>query len=81
MYRKPTNRDDFIHFLSTHDRRAKSGVVRGFFLRAFRVCSDFNSEFIMDELVYIRNSFIRLGYLKGLLYILMERARNIFLRK
>ena len=34
VYRKPTNKDDFIHFFSAHDRRTKSGVVIGFFLRA-----------------------------------------------
>ena len=30
VYRKPTNKDDFIHFLSAHSSRVKSGVVIGF---------------------------------------------------
>ena len=38
VYRKPTNRDDYIHYLSAHSERTKSGVVIGFFLRALRVC-------------------------------------------
>ncbi len=31
VYRKPTNKDDFIHYLSTHNERTKSGVVIDFF--------------------------------------------------
>ena len=30
MYRKPTNKDDFIHYLLGHNDRTKSGVVIGF---------------------------------------------------
>ena len=38
VYWKPTNKDDFIHYLSGHSDRTKSGVVIGFYLRALRVC-------------------------------------------
>ena len=38
VHRKPTNKDDFIHYLSGHSDRTKSGVVIGFYLRALRVC-------------------------------------------
>ena len=31
VYRKPTNKDDFIHYLSGHSARTKSGVVIVFF--------------------------------------------------
>ena len=74
VYRKPTNKDDFIHFFSAHDRRTKSGVV----IRAYRICSD---EFLADEMEYIRNTFIRLSYPKGLLSILKEKARNIIQKR
>ncbi|XP_063871036.1 uncharacterized protein LOC135106189 [Scylla paramamosain] len=40
VYRKPTNKDDFIHYLSAHSMRVKSGVIIGFYLRAFRICSN-----------------------------------------
>ncbi|XP_069985541.1 uncharacterized protein [Penaeus vannamei] len=38
-YRKPTNKDDYIHCYSAHSNKTKSGVVIGFFLRALRICS------------------------------------------
>ncbi|XP_045137175.1 uncharacterized protein LOC123519735 [Portunus trituberculatus] len=58
VYRKPTNKDDFVHFFSRHDMKTKSGIVIGFFLRAFRVCSD---EFLHDECAYIVEAFKRTG--------------------
>ena len=40
VYRKPTNKQDYVHFWSGHSERVKSGIVIGFFLRAFRICSE-----------------------------------------
>ncbi|XP_069971649.1 uncharacterized protein [Penaeus vannamei] len=37
LHRKPTNKDDYIHYYSSHSNKAKSGVVTGFFLRALRI--------------------------------------------
>ena len=31
VYRKKTNKDDFLHFFSAHSKRTKSGVALGFF--------------------------------------------------
>merc|ERR1711942_318289 len=36
VYRKPTNKDDFIHFFSHHNSRIKSSIVIGSYLRALR---------------------------------------------
>ncbi|XP_069992330.1 uncharacterized protein [Penaeus vannamei] len=47
VYRKPTNKDDFIHYFSAHSKRTKEGVVIGFFLRAFRICIP---EFLEEEM-------------------------------
>ena len=47
VYRKPTNKESYVHFYSRHNDRVKSGIVLGFFLRAFRICS---SDFIDDEI-------------------------------
>ena len=33
VYRKPTNRHDFIHYFSAHNEKTKRGVVTGFLLR------------------------------------------------
>ena len=74
VYRKPTNKDDFIHFYSSHSHRTKTGIVLGFFLRAFRICSH---EFLEEELQYIRGVFTKLGYPLGLLYQLEKKAVKI----
>ena len=78
VYRKPTNKNDFIHFFSAHSKRTKTGVVLGFFLRAFRICSE---EYLEEELAYLRQIFSKLGYPLGLLYDLQRRAIKIRSRK
>ena len=77
VYRKPTNKDDFIHYLSAHDMRTKSGVVLGFYLRAYRICSD---EFIDEKIKYIISAFKRLRYPEGLLLKLKHKAIKIVTR-
>ena len=39
IYRKPINKEDFPHFYSAHNKKTKSGIITGFFLRALRICS------------------------------------------
>ena len=77
VYRKPTNKDDFIHSLSAHSEKTKSGVIIGFFLRAIRICSE---EYLQDEFNYISTCFQKLGYSKGLLIRLKEKAKRIMER-
>ena len=74
VYRKPTNKDDFIHFFSAHSRRTKEGVVIGFFLRALRVCSP---EFLEAEINHVIKSFQRLRYPRGMLLGLRRKAEKI----
>lgn len=74
VYRKPTNKDDFIHFLSAHNIKTKTGVVIGFFLRALRICSD---EYLEEEYKYIIDKFTKLCYPVGLLMKLKKKAINI----
>ena len=64
VFRKPTNKDDFIHYYSAHNNRIKTGVVIGFFLRALRICS---SEYLNAEIAYIKDAFHKLKYPNGLL--------------
>ena len=78
VYRKPTNKDDFIHYLSAHNDRTKSGVVIGFFLRAYRICS---KEFLDDEIRYVINSFKMLRYPEGFLIKMKNKALYIIRRK
>ena len=77
VYRKPTNKDDFIHYRSAHDERTKSGVVIGFYLRALRICSP---EYVDEEISYIDESFGKLGYPKGMLALSLKKARLISAR-
>ena len=77
VYRKPTNKDDFVHFYSQHSRRTKEDIVTGFFLRAYRICSP---ESLDDELQYITQSFTRLHYPPGLLLRMKSRAAAIITR-
>ena len=78
VYRKPTNKNDFIHSLSAHSDRTKSGVIIGFFLRAIRICSP---EYLQNEYEYIVNSFQELGYPKGLILKLKQKAVQIMDRR
>ena len=77
VYRKPTNKDDFIHYLSGHDKKVKTGVVIGFFLRALRVCSP---EYLEEEFTYIKNAFQKLKYPISLLNSLLNKSKNIYNR-
>ena len=78
VYRKPTNKDDFIHYHSAHDEKTKSGVIIGFYLRAFRICSP---EYVDEEIKYITYTFEKLGYPKGVLAASLKKAENIRRRK
>ena len=74
VYRKPTNKECYVHFYSGHSDRVKRGIVIGFFLRAYRICSE---EYLDDEIQHIISSFTKLKYPKGLLLDLKRRALNI----
>ena len=49
----------YIHAFSYQPRSQKSSVIRNQFLRAYRYC---DTQFLKEELVYIRQSFLSLGY-------------------
>ena len=74
VFRKPTNREDYVHFFSGHSDRVKSGIVLGFFLRAFRICSE---EYLDDEVRHIFSSFAKLKYPKSFLIRLKKKALDI----
>ena len=78
VYRKCTNKNDFIHALSGHSEQTKSGTIIGFFLRAIRICSE---EYIKEEFKYIINCFEKLGYPKGVIVNLKNKAIKIMERR
>ncbi|XP_053634857.1 uncharacterized protein [Cherax quadricarinatus] len=57
VYRKPTNKNDLTHFYSSQDTKTKRGIIIGFFLRAYRICSP---EFLDEECTYIHQTFTEL---------------------
>ena len=77
VYRKPTNKDNYVHYYSNHSRRTKADIATGFFLRALRICSPGSLE---DEMKHITDSFIRLQYPLGLLLRMRKRAETIMTR-
>lgn len=54
--------------------RTKSGVIIGFFLRAYRICSD---EYLDQELEHIKNSFLRLKYPEAMIVQCRRKAKKI----
>ena len=73
VYRKPSCKEDYIHYYSGHNERYKRGVVIGFFLRAYRVCSP---EYLQEEIEHIFKRFQQLKYPKGLLMTLKKKAQK-----
>ena len=78
VYRKPTNKEDYIHFYSSHSMRTKSGIVIGFFLRAYRICSQ---EYLEAEIDHIFKVFGSLQYPKALLIKWKNKAKQILRKK
>ena len=74
VHRKPTNKEDYVHFYSAHSDRVKSGIVIGFFLRALRVC---DKEYLNDEINHIFEVFEKLKYPKGFLISQRQKAERI----
>ena len=71
VYRKPTFKNDHIHFYSHYNKR---GVIIGFYLRALRICS---SKYLNDEFNHIENSFLNLLYLKSFIHFAKSKALKI----
>ena len=59
VYRKPTHSNQFIHFFSWHPEHVKRGVLYTLFLRAYRIC---DQVFLKQEIDFLYNSFLRVGY-------------------
>ena len=74
VYRKKTNQEDYVHYLSAHSERVKSGIVISFFLRALRICSD---EFLEPEITHIFEVFKRLRYPKAFIIRCLRKAKKI----
>ena len=74
IYRKSSNREDYIHYLSAHSEKVKYGVVICFFLRAYRICSDGNLDAEFDHICHI---FMELRYPKAFIIRCLRKAKQI----
>ena len=74
VYRKDTCKEDYIHFFSAHGDRVKSGIIIGFYLRAYRICSE---EYLEQELAYIQEVFRNLKYPKAMIVRCKAKASKI----
>ena len=59
VFRKPTCKNDYVHFYSDTNCKTKLGIVIGFFLRALRICSE---EFLEEEYNIIFRTFMDLKF-------------------
>lgn len=78
VYRKPTNKNDVVHFYSAHSDKTKSGVVIGFYLRALRICSP---HFLQEEIHTTQKIFQDMKYPTGILQDLLHKAKKIVQRE
>ena len=78
VFRKDTHIDSYVHWLSCHESHVKFGILKGFFLRAFRLCSP---EYLDEEIAHIRKIFKTLGYpsqfIEKALKSTKRRLRNV----
>ncbi|KFD44834.1 hypothetical protein M513_14289 [Trichuris suis] len=58
VHRKPTDTDQYLHFLSHHPRSVMRGILCGMVDRAVSLCSP---EFLESELNYISTTFSKNG--------------------
>ena len=78
VYRKPTYKNDIIHYYSHHTARIKSGILIGFYLRALRICSP---EHLNNEEKYIEEVFSTLKYPTYFIRSAKRKAYKIFKNK
>ena len=74
VYRKPTFKNDLIHYYSHHDVNIKSGTLIGLHLRALRICSP---DYLEDEFNYIDTCFTQLKYPKSFIKRARQKALKI----
>uniref|UniRef100_A0A5S6QVQ2 Reverse transcriptase domain-containing protein n=1 Tax=Trichuris muris TaxID=70415 RepID=A0A5S6QVQ2_TRIMR len=59
VYRKPTNKDAYLHFTSHHPLSVKTDIVAGMVDRAIAIC---DKNFLGKELQHIKRIFTENGY-------------------
>ena len=76
VYRKPTNKNDYMHFYSHHNSKIKTGFIIGFYIRALRICCP---QYLDEEFEYIKHSHKSLKYPKFFILNARKKALKIHL--
>lgn len=74
FYRKRTNMDDSVHYLSAHAAQMKMGIFIGFFHRVLRIS---NQELLLQKKIYIEDTFLKLTYQFGFVKRSRQKAIQI----
>ena len=69
--RKPTNKNDYMHFNSRHNNKIKRGLIIGFYRTTLRICSP---QYLDEEFEFIEHSLKSLKYPK--LFMLNARKSS-----
>ena len=59
VYRKPTNKNDYIYFYSHQNNKTKTGLIIGFYLRTLRIWS---LQYLNEEFEFMEHSLKSLKY-------------------
>ena len=73
VYRKTTNKENYIHFFSCHSHKVKVNVVTNMFSRAYRICDPLHLD---DEIKHIKAAFLKLAYPTHFINRCLKNARS-----
>lgn len=75
LYRKPTDRHQYLHFHSSHTKHCKTSIPYSQAIRFKRICSD-NNDFARN-CEDLRGALTRQGYPSGIIDDALKKANNI----
>ena len=75
VYRKPTHAGMFLNFFSNNPISVKKSVLFSLFLRAYRLC---DSSTLLQEINFLKKSFLSLGYPDGFIREVLASVRRKF---
>jgi hypothetical protein len=75
LYRKPTDRNAYLHYNSYHPLQQKNNIPYGQYLRAKKICS--NTTEANDTILDVREKFKKRGYPKEVLDEQLKKTESI----
>ena len=74
IYRKPSDRRNFLHYKSAHPKALKDSITYSKALRIKRICSETSK--VIKHLKDLKDAFIKRGYQSKILHHHFERANE-----